>query len=297
MITRRDLLRGVPLLLALPRASTAAPHWWAPTQHWLNHPRLCLAWFLASERQSGHGTWVDLMARQQGTLVNMGKPPSVLSGLQRLTTRRGGWGALRFQASAQTRITVPGVFGTQPQVTLSCWARFDTAPSGTNQYSAISLGDSVGLVLHGGTTNSNRPRGFFYNGSTWPVTQPVATGGYNGTGWHHWAYTCQPGAVQRLYLDGRALVTTTLGGTLTYGLGSQTVLGGHGNGGTTVFYTGDLDDVRVFRVALDAPAVQILYLDSLTGYPRLLLQDESDRVAPAFAAPVLTKGPSLFFGQ
>lgn len=296
MLTRRTLLRGLPLLLALPRGTEAQPRWWQPTAHWLNHPRVCRAWYLATERHSGPATWVDMLERRVGTLVNMQRPPSVLSGLQRLTTRRSGWGAVRFDAGTSTRMTVSGRFTDPPQLTMSCWARFPTAPLSTTQYTAISLGDSVGLILHGGTTNGSRPRGFFYDGSTWPVTQPTASGGYQGPAWHHWAYTWQP-ALQRLYLDGRVLATTTTAGSITYTLGTGTVIGGHGNGGTTGFYTGDLDDVRIYNRALTPQAIHLLYIDSLTGYRQLLTQDQPWAYAPQAPTLPLVHGPALLFGN
>jgi hypothetical protein len=143
--------------------------------------------------------------------------------------------------------------GAPKNVSLAGWARLTTADSGGAEL--VSLGDYFAIRLDQGTTS----RAFFYNGSTWVFLTANQT--FAGQGWHHFAAvfnddqnTC------KLYVDGAEVVSVNTTVTIPYtGLGTKTVIGAHGNGGTTWDFTGRVDDVRVYNRAICPTEVQTLF--------------------------------------
>ena len=64
----------------------------------------------------------------------------------------------------------------------------------------------------------------------------------------------------KLYIDGGLVATLTTTSSISYpGLGSNTVIGRHGNAGTTRDFAGTIDDVRVYSYVLGATQVAQLY--------------------------------------
>ena len=123
----------------------------------------------------------------------------------------------------------------------------------------ISIGDSVILRVTATTI-----RGQYYTGATWTSLEATRTLGT--TDWHHLAFVVQAGT-QQLYLDGAPVASGSNGAPIVYvGLGSNTILSGHGNGNVTNFcFQGTLDDVRVYSRALSA--TDIAGLAGLKGVP------------------------------
>jgi hypothetical protein len=64
----------------------------------------------------------------------------------------------------------------------------------------------------------------------------------------------------KFYVDGAEVASVSTTVTIPYtGLGTKTVVGAHGNGGTTWDMTGRVDDVRVYSRALCPTEVQALH--------------------------------------
>ena len=144
---------------------------------------------------------------------------------------------------ADNRITVTGLMGNPGNITLSAWVNLSSLSSAASEI--ISLGDHIALRLD----NNNSPLdivNFYYTGATWNNTLGI----YGVSGWHYIAATFDDeGNNQRNYVDG-VLVTPASGGTyvpsISYaGLGTNTVIGNHGNGGANFTFLGTLDEVRV----------------------------------------------------
>ena len=168
-----------------------------------------------------------------------------------------GASAVVLDGTATGLVTVPSELGTPPAVTLAAWVKIGAFPTPTADI--ISIGDSV--ILRATATTI---RGQYYTGATWTSLEATRTLGT--TDWHHLAFVVQAGT-QQLYLDGAPVASGSNGAPIVYvGLGSNTILGGHGNGNVTNFrFQGTLDDVRVYSRALSA--TDIAGLAGLEGVP------------------------------
>jgi len=61
-------------------------------------------------------------------------------------------------------------------------------------------------------------------------------------------------------VDGSLAATTSTTSSISYaGLGANTVIGRHGNGNTSMDFTGTIDDVRVYDYALSASEILDIY--------------------------------------
>ena len=167
------------------------------------------------------------------------------------------WGAAvlnnGFTFNGATRIQATGLMTSPRNVSIAGWANLTTADSAGAEI--ISLGDHVLLRLdEAGATKAQ-----FYNGSTYVTVSVNRT--FAGTGWHHFAAVFDdPHDTFKLYIDGGLVATLTTTSSISYpGLGSNTVIGRHGNAGTTRDFAGTIDDVRVYSYVLGATQVAQLY--------------------------------------
>ena len=136
-------------------------------------------------------------------------------------------------------ITVSGLMGSSSNLTLSAWINLNSLDSSGAEF--ISLGDHA--VLRQDNTGIV---GSFYNGSTW-LTTPSTTN-FVGMGWRHVAFTLDNGGhSQLLYVDGVQIASSTYTNAISYGgyLGTNTIIGKHGNGATGFSFDGAMDEVRV----------------------------------------------------
>jgi hypothetical protein len=158
--------------------------------------------------------------------------------------------AVQVDGTTQGVVTVAGELGTPAAITLAAWVKVDAFP--TAKADILSIGDHV--ILRASATQIT---GFYYNGNerSWPsvsVELPL------GTTWRHLAYTAQAGT-QHLYLDGTQVGSSTSGAALDYdGLGTQTVVGGHGNGVDRYRFQGSVDEVRVYSRILTPTEIAAL---------------------------------------
>ncbi|MEX0642954.1 MAG: LamG domain-containing protein [Pirellulales bacterium] len=157
-----------------------------------------------------------------------------------------------FQFNGSTSINVSGLLGRPKNVTLSAWAKLTTADSSGSEI--ISLGDSFAIRLD----NGGSAQVFFYNGSSWSTISYNQA--YAGGGWHHFAAVFDDDHnYYRLYIDGVQRANGSTTSSITYGLGANTVIGRHGNGQTSMDFTGWIDDARVYNRPLCATEVQRLF--------------------------------------
>lgn len=162
------------------------------------------------------------------------------------------------QLNGANYATVPGLGSRPKNVTVSAWANLTTADSGGAEL--ISLGDCFAIRLD----NGGQCRAFFYNGSTWisaSINQTVAN-----TGWRHFAAVFDDdGNTFKLYINGAEAASVATTASIVYtGLGSNTILGRHGNGLSNSDFTGRIDDARVYSRALCPSEILQLY-DSGNG--------------------------------
>jgi hypothetical protein len=160
-------------------------------------------------------------------------------------------GALQLNGSTRAEIT--NLMGSPANVSMAAWANLTAPDSGGAE--VISLGDYFAIRLNEGSNS----RAFFYNGSSW-VSATVSQS-FTNTGWHHVAAvfndyqnTC------KFYVDGAEVASVSTTATIPYtGLGTKTVIGAHGNNGTTFDFTGKIDDVRVYSRAICPSEIQALF--------------------------------------
>ena len=169
-----------------------------------------------------------------------------------------------FTFDGSTEIRATGLSGESANVTLAAWVKLTA--TGTSGYEVISIGDHFGIrVNQAGTTYA-----FIYNGSNWDfasTTEPFA-----GEGWRHIAAVFDDDAdTLTIYVDGQEVASSTITNSIVYsGLGSDTLIGVHGNGDASWNFTGSIDDARVYSYALTAKEIAELY--GLVGHWKL---DES----------------------
>lgn len=155
-----------------------------------------------------------------------------------------GASAVALDGTATGIVTVTGELGTPAAVTLSAWVKMSAFP--TPEAHVLSIGDSVQIAV-----TSTLVRGWYYTGTNWSKVEATRTLGT--TDWHHLAFVAQAGT-QQLYLDGALVASGSNGSAIGYaGLGTNTILGGHGAGITTNYrFQGSIDDARVYGRALSA---------------------------------------------
>ncbi len=155
---------------------------------------------------------------------------------------------LNFDGNDSVQIT--GHFGDPANLTLSAWVDLTTAD--TNGADFISLGDSV--VLRYGEWSGGSVRGAYYDGSTWQELS--FTTNLVGAGWHHVAYSVDDtNNVHTIYLDGVAVDSNVMTGSVSYTLGPDSYIGTHGDGAPQWDLIGQLDDARVYDRVLTAAEI------------------------------------------
>ena len=184
-----------------------------------------------------------------------------------------------FSFNGTTKIQASGLMGSPTSFTLAAWVNLTSA--GGNGAEVISLGDCAVIRLD----VSSSTRAYFYDGSSWQRVSYSKT--YAGTGWHHFAATFDGSTkTYTLYVDGVQVATATFANTVSFaGLGSNTVLGRHGNGGSGYDLTGVEDDVRVYNYALSATEVGDLY--GMLGRWKL---DETSGTTATDSSPMANNG-------
>lgn len=156
-------------------------------------------------------------------------------------------------------VQIIGLIGSSTNITLAAWANLTSTD--TEGAELISLGDAVALRLDQTEVAPFGLNAFYHYASGWRGIKYAVN--YAGTGWHHFAYVVDDtNNVQKLYVDGSVASTTTYTESISYdtgGVGTDTFIGKHGDGGTTYDFNGLIDDVRVYNVALSDSDIKSLY--------------------------------------
>jgi hypothetical protein len=158
-----------------------------------------------------------------------------------------------FSFNGSTRIQATGLLGNHANLTVTAWANLTAAD--TSGAEIISLGDHFYIRLD----ESGWARAYMYNGSSWLSVGVYQT--FAGTGWHHFAAVFDDdNNVFKFYVDGAMVASTANTSSISYaGLGANTIIGRHGNSGTSHDFTGIIDEVRVYNYALSDTDIATLY--------------------------------------
>lgn len=135
-------------------------------------------------------------------------------------------------------------------ITISCWIY---NPSATNSGAFVKVGGTGYGIGMGAASFDNTSPGtkliMLYEAVRWIVTTATV-----GTGWHHVVMVIDGSGVPTAYLDG--VSAGTYAGAAPSAPGSQTTSIG---GTTSRFFTGSVDDVRLYNRALPLSDILALY--------------------------------------
>jgi hypothetical protein len=202
------------------------------------------------------GSSTDLSGNYNGTDTNIlykydGTPTNVDFGV-------GGkslYGARFNGSSSYIDIpTLPNITGAGSSVTFSAWINFDGS-SGDR----FILGFREGTYVQLGFNSGYSPRKLEYKindgaNKTILVDETAITYGQ----WHHVCLTAQSGGVLTAYLDGVVQGTPVAIGNIANG-GQQNAIGAFNSGTPAGYFSGDIDQVRIFNKALSAAEISKLY--------------------------------------
>jgi hypothetical protein len=148
------------------------------------------------------------------------------------------------QLNGSTRAEVTSLMGSPKNVTLAAWANLTGAD--TNGADVVSIGNYFLIRLN----ESGASKAMFYNGTSWLSASISQT--YTNAGWKHFAAVFNDDAnTCKFYVNGTEVASVSTSVTIPYtGQGTKTVVGAHGNAGTTNDFTGNVDDVRIYNRAL-----------------------------------------------
>ena len=157
-------------------------------------------------------------------------------------------GALSLDGSGD-RVDVSGLIDSPSSLTIAAWVNL----SSTDFYGAevIDLGDNILLRLDNGFYDTYVS---FWDGSGWQRTR---TGQFiAGSGWRHVAYTHDDAANQQFfYIDGAEAAATTFSTSISYSHASNTAIGANSLGNSNYDFNGQIDDLRIYDVALSAAEI------------------------------------------
>ena len=170
--------------------------------------------------------------------------------------------ALNFVGASSQYVSIPSSLGLNTtNFTVVGWAyRANTGDHGA----FIKIGGIVGGVGIG--VSPNNSSGFEVSGDTLTVLYESArwipTGQNFGTGWHQFALVVDSSGFPTVYYDGRSVYNDSTGGPTSPG-SALTQIGGYTSGiPTNRFFTGAIDDVRVYNRALTSTEIYDLFTGS-----------------------------------
>ncbi len=218
------------------------------------HPRLFpdAGWWCPSLQSPGGTRLHDLRGGNWGTLTNMDSATDwVVS---------GGRGALDFDGSndrAETTATYSGLISGKI-FTLSFWMR--TSATNTNAY-PFAFGSSASDTPYCGfrmsTTGAGTIALFFRDNAGNFVVPGDATVVNNGQ-WNH-VVAVANGLTAQLYVNGRASGSASSIGSLGASTANRVTIGALGRISVVAFYSGLVDDARIYRDPLTLGDVRQLW--------------------------------------
>ena len=157
------------------------------------------------------------------------------------------------------------------KLTLTCW--FNTAAKGGQSIIGVNASKDGSSTTNDRTIyvgTDGKVRGYAYSpASAYNVVSSGATT-YNDSAWHHAALVIVFGGVLALYVDGALAQSISLGSNLyNNGANSYWIMGRNGaNSGTDSaagYFTGSIDDVRIYNRALSAGEILAIYNEAATA--------------------------------
>ena len=165
-------------------------------------------------------------------------------------------------------------FGSSTDFTISLWFKREGT---AEDNSSLGGGPTDAAIISNKNwgSGSNAGWGIFMSsdgGIKWNIASPrkdvTIASGFGGDGvadgqWHHLVITHDRDGSARFYLDGNLKSSTSLSGVGNLDTGLPIVLGADGN--FNYRWRGSMDEVAIWRRAIDAEEVASLYTDTLSG--------------------------------
>ncbi len=171
-------------------------------------------------------------------------------------------GAQHFSGSDS--IVVPGLLGRPSTVTLSAWAKLDSAV----EYGAevVTIGDAVVMRMDDTYNDKGCQGSFFsYPDTVYTMTHEFLGSGkfLAGKGWHYLAYVFDGQKMtHEFYLDGELCCKQQANVPIHYdSIGTDVVIGAHGNGAVHWHFIGSIDEVRIEHTIRGASWVRLCYMN------------------------------------
>jgi len=223
------VLLAVLLFPAIARAQSA-PHQDGLTHHWT--------------LDESSGALIDSAGSQNGTAV--GSPTYATVGVVD--------NAMGFDGS-DDRITISTV-SVGAEATFSVWAKITSSTDCSSNFSAMMTDDisgENGFYLAGGSCNF-----LCFKGDSSLNNEGVCgtVAGLDSYAWHHYVGVSTASGMY-VYIDGQLLDSNT-GSFTNVGVNGPYEIG-HARTSGTRYFTGDLDDVRIYNRALSAAEIEALY--------------------------------------
>ncbi|MBN1964202.1 MAG: hypothetical protein JW910_06125, partial [Anaerolineae bacterium] len=214
----------------------------------------------------GETSFKDVMGQHDGTCSGAACPTAGVSG--RLAQ------AVLFRPEQGDHIAVSN-FGDFQQPSVSAWVYRNAATDGAQAIFSYKESAGCGLALELGKSGASYCPTFRAKiGGTWQQAQQTVDLPVNT--WVHLAGVYD-GAELKLYRNGVEVATTTAAGLMAQCTGVSAV--GSISAGTGKYFSGLLDDVKVFSIPLTADQVTALYKSAAV----MLLHLEEARYAESFA--------------
>ncbi|MGH2920396.1 MAG: LamG domain-containing protein [Solirubrobacteraceae bacterium] len=179
--------------------------------------------------------------------------------------------ALRFDGDDHVRL--PDSPGLEPEyISLEAWVRASGAP-GAYRYVVSKGATTCETSSYGLYTGTSRGMAFYVSGALGYVVSPQAPPAqiWNGA-WHH-AVGTYDGYRVRLYIDGHQIgVGNAAPADIVYGLPSRSPYIGSYRGDCELPFSGDIDGLRIWSVALEPEEVETAH-DQPGGRPQPLDND------------------------
>lgn len=160
----------------------------------------------------------------------------------------GKWNSsLNFDGTDDYIPTSTGALNNLSNLTVSFWAKGTGSPWGQGDGATSSFMEATRIFFRGSTASQS-----------WYISNP-----FNANDWHHYLVTRTATSVA-LYKDGKLSQgpqSFSDSGTITPATTYNFLIGrtGTGSAGATSYFTGQIDDVRVYNYALTATQVKTLY--------------------------------------
>jgi hypothetical protein len=160
-------------------------------------------------------------------------------------------------------IRIPGLLDSPASVSLCAWAQLDMRS--LQGAEVFSIGDAAGIRMDDSRSGFGT-EGTFHVSTTNTDTvfsSVISSRNLAKTGWHFVVYTFDDiNRLQSLYIDGERSNQIANNDAIDYsGVGSNTLIGKHGNGKNNFNFIGRIDEVRVSKTVLSANWIRLCYMN------------------------------------